>query len=152
MEVESVNALMAQLNAMNKKLVKLKVSTVGAQLASQPSCGICGGSYENHNCNLVQDDQFSVKQAGEITPISIVEVIKGNGTIVIFRITVSSNLLSKGSNLSHNRPTLHLNLLQNNSNYLEAALEKLTIHTNTFIEETRVNFKNQGEAIKILEV
>ncbi|MED6163736.1 hypothetical protein PIB30_082876 [Stylosanthes scabra] len=51
---------------------------------------------------------------GGITPISVGEVIKGNGTTVISKITVSPNLLSKGSNLSHNRPTLHLNLLRNN--------------------------------------
>ncbi|MED6189661.1 hypothetical protein PIB30_098230 [Stylosanthes scabra] len=37
-------------------------------------------------------------------------------------------------------------------NHLEEALTKLTLNTNTFIEETRSNFKNQGEALKKVEV
>ncbi|MED6199185.1 hypothetical protein PIB30_073544 [Stylosanthes scabra] len=47
MEVETVNALMAQLNAMNKKLEKLEASVV----STPASCGLCGGPHENHNCS-----------------------------------------------------------------------------------------------------
>ncbi|MED6189804.1 hypothetical protein PIB30_099617 [Stylosanthes scabra] len=39
MEVDFVNALMAQLSAMSKKLEKLATSAVGTQIA----CGLCGG-------------------------------------------------------------------------------------------------------------
>ncbi|MED6226684.1 hypothetical protein PIB30_106226, partial [Stylosanthes scabra] len=38
------------------------------------------------------------------------------------------------------------------SSHLEEALTKLTLNTNTFIEETRSNFKNQGEALKKVEI
>ncbi|MED6165454.1 hypothetical protein PIB30_099697 [Stylosanthes scabra] len=38
------------------------------------------------------------------------------------------------------------------SDYLEDALAKLTINCNTFIDETRSNLKNQGEALKKVEV
>ncbi|MED6162103.1 hypothetical protein PIB30_067175, partial [Stylosanthes scabra] len=46
MEVETINALMAQLSAVNKKLEKLEASAV----STQASCGLCGGPHENHNC------------------------------------------------------------------------------------------------------
>ncbi|MED6138946.1 hypothetical protein PIB30_079270, partial [Stylosanthes scabra] len=58
LEVDSVNALMAQLSAMNKKLEKLEASAAGTLMA----CGICGGPHENHNCMSIQDDQFSTAQ------------------------------------------------------------------------------------------
>ncbi|MED6210264.1 hypothetical protein PIB30_062567, partial [Stylosanthes scabra] len=58
LEVDSVNALMTQLSAMNKKLQKLEASAVGTQVV----CGICGGPHENHNCISVQDDQFKAAQ------------------------------------------------------------------------------------------
>ncbi|MED6166904.1 hypothetical protein PIB30_113905, partial [Stylosanthes scabra] len=58
LEVDSVNALMTQLNTINKKLEKLEASAVGTQVV----CGICGGPHENHNCISVQDDQFSAAQ------------------------------------------------------------------------------------------
>ncbi|MED6212512.1 hypothetical protein PIB30_084045 [Stylosanthes scabra] len=60
MEVEIVNALMAQLSTMNKKLEKLEPAVMGTQI----SCGLCGGPHENHNCILVQDDQSSIAQLG----------------------------------------------------------------------------------------
>ncbi|MED6116914.1 hypothetical protein PIB30_104792 [Stylosanthes scabra] len=58
LEVDSVNALMTQLSAMNKKLEKLEASAAGTLMA----CGICGGPHENHNCMSIQDDQFSTAQ------------------------------------------------------------------------------------------
>ncbi|MED6213221.1 hypothetical protein PIB30_091131, partial [Stylosanthes scabra] len=48
MEVETVNGLMAQLSAMNKKLEKLEASAV----TTQASCGLCSGPHENHNYSL----------------------------------------------------------------------------------------------------
>ncbi|MED6116667.1 hypothetical protein PIB30_102351, partial [Stylosanthes scabra] len=56
MEVERVNVLMTQLSTMNKKLEKLEAAAVGTPIL----CGLCGGPHENHNCNLVQDDQSSI--------------------------------------------------------------------------------------------
>ncbi|MED6154665.1 hypothetical protein PIB30_114818, partial [Stylosanthes scabra] len=58
MEVETLNALMAQLSAMNKKSEKLEASA----MSTQASCGLCGGPHENHNCSLLQDDQSTAAQ------------------------------------------------------------------------------------------
>ncbi|MED6162988.1 hypothetical protein PIB30_075694, partial [Stylosanthes scabra] len=58
MEVDATNALMAQLNAINKKLERLEVSTVGTPI----SCGLCSGPHDNHNCSLVQDEQSADAQ------------------------------------------------------------------------------------------
>ncbi|MED6226733.1 hypothetical protein PIB30_106631, partial [Stylosanthes scabra] len=58
LEVDSVNTLMTQLSTISKKLEKLEASAVGTQVA----CGICGGSHENHNCMLIQENQFSAEQ------------------------------------------------------------------------------------------
>ncbi|MED6164216.1 hypothetical protein PIB30_087562 [Stylosanthes scabra] len=59
MEVETVNALMAQLSAMNKKLEKLEASSV----STQASCGLCGGPHEIRNCSLLQDDESVAAQS-----------------------------------------------------------------------------------------
>ncbi|MED6138650.1 hypothetical protein PIB30_076404 [Stylosanthes scabra] len=58
MEVDSANALMAQLSVINKKLERLEVSAVGTPV----SCGLCGGPHDNHNCSLVQDEQSADAQ------------------------------------------------------------------------------------------
>ncbi|MED6214331.1 hypothetical protein PIB30_102028 [Stylosanthes scabra] len=132
MEVETVNALMAELSAMNKKFEKLEASAV----STQASCGLYGGPHENHNCSLLQDDQYAAAQVnyvgnqprppyndptptltisvGEITPTSVGEVIKdskGNGTT---------------TTLKDNPHSLHLNLLQSNRNQGEA-LKKVEV-------------------------
>ncbi|MED6137702.1 hypothetical protein PIB30_067431 [Stylosanthes scabra] len=125
MEVDSVNALMAQLSAMSKKLEKLEASAVGTQVA----CGLCSGPHENHNCSLLQDDQSSAAQVNYmgnqpiqglhtmipipthtilvegITSILVGEVIKdnkGNGT------TILKDHHSLQLNLLHNPITLKL--------------------------------------------
>ncbi|MED6126034.1 hypothetical protein PIB30_074487 [Stylosanthes scabra] len=68
MEVETVDAILAQnkamtqqLSVLNKKLEKLEVAVVGTQLATQVACGICGDPHKNHNCSLIQDDQSSTE-------------------------------------------------------------------------------------------
>ncbi|MED6224609.1 hypothetical protein PIB30_085751, partial [Stylosanthes scabra] len=47
---------------LNKKLEKLEIAAVGTQLAPQAAWGLCGGPHENHNCNLILDDQSSTEQ------------------------------------------------------------------------------------------
>ncbi|MED6178296.1 hypothetical protein PIB30_106204, partial [Stylosanthes scabra] len=64
MELESMDALLAQNKAMaqqlstvTKKLEKLEVAAMGAPAKANFICGICGGPHENHMCSLVRDDQ-----------------------------------------------------------------------------------------------
>ncbi|MED6150855.1 hypothetical protein PIB30_076614 [Stylosanthes scabra] len=111
MEVDSVNALMAQLNVMNKKLEKLEASAVGTQVA----CGLCGGPHENHSCRNHYSNQglhtmiptpTPIILVGGITPILVGEVIKdnkGNETITILKDHHSLHF-----NLLHNPITLKL--------------------------------------------
>ncbi|MED6162414.1 hypothetical protein PIB30_070225 [Stylosanthes scabra] len=36
---------------------KLEVAALGTQVETQTTCGLCGGSHENHNCCLIREDQ-----------------------------------------------------------------------------------------------
>ncbi|MED6221969.1 hypothetical protein PIB30_059942 [Stylosanthes scabra] len=69
MEVDTMDALLAQnkaisrqLNTLNKKMEKLEVASLGTQGEIQATCGLCGGPRENHNCSLIREDQ-QVEQA-----------------------------------------------------------------------------------------
>ncbi|MED6129967.1 hypothetical protein PIB30_113269, partial [Stylosanthes scabra] len=63
MEVNSMDALLAQNKAMaqqllnmSKKLEKLEIAALGTQTEPSFICGICGGPHENHMCSLIKED------------------------------------------------------------------------------------------------
>ncbi|MED6142478.1 hypothetical protein PIB30_114095, partial [Stylosanthes scabra] len=64
MEVDTMNAILAQnkaiaqqLTNLNKKIEKLEVASMGTQGETSSICGLCGGPHKNHNCCLIREDQ-----------------------------------------------------------------------------------------------
>ncbi|MED6140587.1 hypothetical protein PIB30_094679, partial [Stylosanthes scabra] len=64
MEVDTMDAILAQNKAMaqqlitlNKKMEKVEVATIGTQAETTSTCGLCGGPHENHQCYLIKEDQ-----------------------------------------------------------------------------------------------
>ncbi|MED6208192.1 hypothetical protein PIB30_042780 [Stylosanthes scabra] len=55
-------AISQQLNALNRKVEKLEVASLGTQGEIQALCGHYRGPHENHNCSLIREDQ-QVEQA-----------------------------------------------------------------------------------------
>ncbi|MED6168952.1 hypothetical protein PIB30_016639 [Stylosanthes scabra] len=114
---------------MNKKLEKLEVSAIGHQSTLQMPCGLCGGPHDNHNCSMVQEGQISTEQNNR-------------------QPQQPPQRQPPYPQPSNNSPQTPLK----QSDYLEDALAKLTINCNAFIDETRSDLKNQGEALKKVEV
>ncbi|MED6213755.1 hypothetical protein PIB30_096351, partial [Stylosanthes scabra] len=46
-----------QLTTLNKKMEKLEVAAMGTQAETPITCGLCGGPHENHHCCLSGEDQ-----------------------------------------------------------------------------------------------
>ncbi|MED6187334.1 hypothetical protein PIB30_075416 [Stylosanthes scabra] len=66
MEVDTMDALLAQNKAMaqqlttlNKKMEKVEVASLGTQAEIQTTYGLCGGPHENHNSSLIREDQLA---------------------------------------------------------------------------------------------
>ncbi|MED6173551.1 hypothetical protein PIB30_060529 [Stylosanthes scabra] len=64
MEVDTMDAILAQNKAMaqqlttlNMKLEKLEVAAIGTQEETTTICGLCGGPHENQHCYLIMQDQ-----------------------------------------------------------------------------------------------
>ncbi|MED6213873.1 hypothetical protein PIB30_097572 [Stylosanthes scabra] len=64
MEVDTMDAILAQnkaiaqqLTNLNKKIEKLEVASMGTQGETSSICGHCGGPHENHNCCLIRKYQ-----------------------------------------------------------------------------------------------
>ncbi|MED6223833.1 hypothetical protein PIB30_077947 [Stylosanthes scabra] len=127
MEVDTMDAILAQNKAMaqqlitlNKKMEKLKVATIGTQAETTSTCGLCGGPHENHQCYLIKEAQ----------PMEQINYM-GNQPRQPFH-DPNANTYNPGW---RNHPNL-------------AALEKLTLKTSEFVQTTN-NFIEQISEIKI---
>ncbi|MED6164427.1 hypothetical protein PIB30_089979, partial [Stylosanthes scabra] len=167
-------AMAQQLITLNKKMEKLEVVTIGTQVETTITCGLCGGPHENYQCHLVKEDQLmeQVNYMGN-QPRQPFHDPNANtynpGRRNHPNLGWGGNQNPKNGNFQ-NRPPYQppfqppqpgLPILQPKPpqpNSFEAALEKLTLKTskfvqttNNFIEEARANFRNQDSAIRNLE-
>ncbi|MED6148372.1 hypothetical protein PIB30_052620 [Stylosanthes scabra] len=143
MEVDTMDALLAQnkaisqqLTALNKKVEKLKVASLGTQGEIQAPCGLCGGPHENHNCSLIRKiNHWSKLTTWEISKCNLIIILMPTPTIPdggttltlvgeeirIKEATISKIvhviLLSKDHHF-HNQQIYHLHLNRNHLNQI----------------------------------
>ncbi|MED6202587.1 hypothetical protein PIB30_107064 [Stylosanthes scabra] len=147
-----MDAMAQQFNIVNKKPEKIEAAAIKTPTEADFICGICGGSHENHMCSLIKEDA-PVEQANYM----------GNQN------PRNTNFQNHPLFPPQQRPPYQQPLPSPQQNNLlpppkpqptsfEAALEKLTLTTTTFVqttnnfmEETRANFRNQEAAIRNLE-
>ncbi|MED6223134.1 hypothetical protein PIB30_071061 [Stylosanthes scabra] len=128
MEVNTMDAILAQNKAMaqqlitlNKKMEKLEIATIGSQADTTSTCGLCGGPHENHQCYLVKEDQ----------PMEHVNYM-GNQRRQPFHDPNANTPPFQPP--QPGLPNLQPKPPQYNS--FEAALEKLTLKTSEFVQTT----------------
>ncbi|MED6179085.1 hypothetical protein PIB30_113907, partial [Stylosanthes scabra] len=180
MEIDSTNSILARMDAMaqqfnivNKKLEKIEAAEIKTPTEADFICGICGGPYESNTCSFIREDQpveqanymgnqqrqpFHNPNSNTYNPGSRNHPNFGWGGDQNPR---NNNFQTRPPFQPQQRPPYQQPPPFSQQNNLhqppkpqptsfEAALEKLTLTTTTFVqttnnfmEETRANFRNQ---------
>ncbi|MED6117804.1 hypothetical protein PIB30_113287, partial [Stylosanthes scabra] len=176
-----MDAMAQQFSVVNKKLEKIEATSTKTPTEADFICGICGGPHESNICSFIREDQ-PVEQVSYMGNQQRQPFQNPNSNTYNPGWRNHPNFGWGGNQNPRNinfqnhppfptqqRPPYQqpLPFPQQNSlppppkpqpTSFEAALEKLTLTTTTFVqttnnfmEETRANFKNQESAIRNLE-